>query len=48
MQLPHIFERYNNNKNKFNTNQETGTGLGLYICKYIVESCTCSYRDAVA
>lgn len=35
-QLPHIFERYNNSK-KSGTGQDTGTGLGLYICKYIVE-----------
>ncbi len=36
-QLPHIFERYNHNSKKSGTGQDTGTGLGLYICKYIVE-----------
>lgn len=34
-QLPHIFERYNNKEKSGGRN--TGTGLGLYICKYIVE-----------
>ena len=34
--LPHIFERYNK-KQKSGSGQDTGTGLGLYICKYIVE-----------
>ncbi len=34
--LPHIFERYNSRK-KSGTGQSTGTGLGLYICKLIVE-----------
>ena len=31
--LPHIWERYYKGKHS-----ETGTGLGLYICKFIVES----------
>lgn len=31
-----IFERFNKNKNPAGI--ETGTGLGLYICKYIVEA----------
>ncbi|MFA9465872.1 MAG: ATP-binding protein [Velocimicrobium sp.] len=34
--LPHIFERYSK-KQKSGGGQDTGTGLGLYICKYIVE-----------
>lgn len=34
--LPHVFERYNK-KQKSDGGQDTGTGLGLYICKYIVE-----------
>lgn len=34
--LPHIFERYNK-KQKSGGGQDTGTGLGLYICKHIVE-----------
>ncbi len=33
--LPQIFERYIK-KRKSGDNQDTGTGLGLYICKYIV------------
>jgi len=32
--LPHIFERYNH---KAEGGRDTGTGLGLFICKYIVE-----------
>ena len=32
-ELPHIWERYYKGKHS-----ETGTGLGLYICKFIVES----------
>ncbi len=34
--LPYIFERYNNNQ-KSGGGNDTGTGLGLYICKFIVE-----------
>ncbi|SMP66586.1 HAMP domain-containing sensor histidine kinase [Anoxynatronum buryatiense] len=34
--LPHIFERYSK-KQKSGGGQDTGTGLGLYICKHIVE-----------
>ncbi|WP_242656454.1 sensor histidine kinase [Ruminiclostridium hungatei] len=34
--LPHIFERYSK-KHKSGVGQDTGTGLGLYICKHIVE-----------
>lgn len=34
--LPHIFERYGK-KQKSGGGQDTGTGLGLYICKHIVE-----------
>ncbi len=35
-QLPHIFERYNK-KQKSGVGQDIGTGLGLYICKHIVD-----------
>ncbi len=35
-QLPQIFERYYR-KQKNGGGQDTGTGLGLYICKHIVE-----------
>ncbi|HCA28836.1 MAG TPA: histidine kinase [Ruminococcaceae bacterium] len=35
-QLPRIFERYSPKK-KSGGSQDTGTGLGLYICKHIVE-----------
>ncbi|MBN7772263.1 sensor histidine kinase [Clostridium aminobutyricum] len=35
--LPHIFERYVSKK-KSGVGQDTGTGLGVYICKHIVES----------
>lgn len=34
--LPHVFERYGK-KQKSGGGRDTGTGLGLYICKYIVE-----------
>lgn len=34
-QLPHVFERYNNREKSGGKN--TGTGLGLYICRHIVE-----------
>ncbi|WP_322790739.1 sensor histidine kinase [Sedimentibacter hydroxybenzoicus] len=34
-QLSHVFERYN--KKQKSGGQDTGTGLGLYICKHIVE-----------
>ena len=34
--LPRIFERYSQ-KQKSDGGQDTGTGLGLYICKHIVE-----------
>jgi len=34
--LSHIFERYSI-KQKSSGGQDTGTGLGLYICKHIVE-----------
>lgn len=34
--LPRIFERYSK-KQKTGSGQDTGTGLGLYICKYIIE-----------
>lgn len=34
-QLPHVFERYHTKNAR--TGKDTGTGLGLYICKYIVE-----------
>jgi signal transduction histidine kinase len=34
--LPHIFERYNRPENPERT--DTGTGLGLYICRHIVEA----------
>lgn len=34
--LPRIFERYGK-KQKSGGGQDTGTGLGLYICKHIVE-----------
>ena len=35
-QLPHVFERYHS-KPKSGGGQDTGTGLGLYICKHIIE-----------
>lgn len=35
-QLPHLFQRYAK-KQKSGGGQDTGTGLGLYICKHIVE-----------
>lgn len=35
-QLPHLFQRYGK-KQKSGGSQDTGTGLGLYICKNIVE-----------
>jgi signal transduction histidine kinase len=35
-QMQNIFERYSK-KQKSGAGQDTGTGLGLYICKYIVE-----------
>lgn len=35
-QLPQIFQRYSK-KQKSGIGQDTGTGLGLYICKHIVE-----------
>lgn len=35
-QLPHLFQRYGK-KQKSGGGQDTGTGLGLYICKRIVE-----------
>lgn len=35
-QLSHLFQRYSK-KQKSGGSQDTGTGLGLYICKYIVE-----------
>ncbi len=34
--LPHLFERYYH-KEKSGGGQNTGTGLGLYICRHIVE-----------
>ncbi len=34
--LPHLFQRYSHNE-KNGAGQNTGTGLGLYICKHIVE-----------
>ena len=34
--LPFIFDRYNNNQKSVG-GQDTGTGLGLYICKYIMD-----------
>jgi signal transduction histidine kinase len=34
--LKHVFERYNT-KGKKGGGQDTGTGLGLYICKHIIE-----------
>ena len=35
-QLPHVFERYSREE-KHGGSQLMGTGLGLYICKHIVE-----------
>ena len=34
--LPFIFDRYNS-KEKTDNDKNTGTGLGLYICKHIIE-----------
>lgn len=34
--LPHLFDRYSG-KQKSGGGQDTGTGLGLYICRHIVE-----------
>lgn len=34
--IPYLFERYTK-KERSGTGQSTGTGLGLYICKHIVE-----------
>ena len=34
--IPHLFQRYSH-KEKTGGGQNTGTGLGLYICKHIVE-----------
>ena len=38
--LPHIFERYNhsNQNEESGGGGETGTGLGLFICKFIIEA----------
>ncbi|MDL2294610.1 sensor histidine kinase [Ruminococcaceae bacterium OttesenSCG-928-D13] len=36
--LPHLFERYRSGGKKARGGMETGTGLGLYICHYIVEA----------
>lgn len=36
--LPHIFERYRREENKTGDGRNTGTGLGLYISKFLVEA----------
>ena len=39
--LPHLFERfksYGGEEEKARAGRETGTGLGLYICKHIIET----------
>jgi signal transduction histidine kinase len=36
--LPHIFDRYRRDESKTGDGRNTGTGLGLYIGKYIVEA----------
>lgn len=39
--LPHLFERfksYDGEEEKARAGRETGTGLGLYICKHIIET----------
>lgn len=39
--LPHLFERYYTRRpagQQADAGGDTGTGLGLYICKYIVEA----------
>ena len=34
--MAHLFERFAPKENR--AGNDTGTGLGLYICKYIIES----------
>ena len=36
--LPHIFDRYERGEEKAGDGRNTGTGLGLYICRYFVEA----------
>lgn len=36
--LPHVFERYERDNKKTDGGRNTGTGLGLYICRYFVEA----------
>ncbi|MDL2272957.1 sensor histidine kinase [Oscillospiraceae bacterium OttesenSCG-928-G22] len=37
-QMPQLFERYKSGAKKARGGKETGTGLGLFICKHIVEA----------
>ncbi|MDL2237814.1 HAMP domain-containing histidine kinase [Christensenellaceae bacterium OttesenSCG-928-K19] len=38
MLLPHVFDRYKTTENAVGGNADRGTGLGLFICRYIIEA----------